>query len=344
MKKVLLYMGIIIVLCFILPVIFTKKFNVIETIASYNENEIHQENNIQDNEIEEVKIADYDYSKYKTVKLLHTNTNEVEEIKLDEYLVNVVSAEMPVDFDIEALKAQAVVARTYTIYKIINNDSKHDDADICDSSGCCQAWISKEDRFKRWDESLAQENWNKISTAVNDTVGKIITYEGAPINAFFHSNSGGITEIPLNVWGGSGYPYLQVVETSGEDEYSQYSSQVTLTKQELLEKLKESYSDIEIDFDSEDSIQILELTESGRVKTVKFGNKNLSGVEARTLLGLRSTNFEITINGDNIEFNVIGYGHGVGMSQTGADALAKQGLNYEDIIKHFYIGIEIIDM
>ena len=339
MKKVLLYMGIIIVLCFILPVIFTKKFNVIETMASYNENEIQEEN-----KIEEIEIADYDYSKYTTVKLLHANTNEIEEINLDEYLVNVVSAEMPVDFDIEALKAQAVVARTYTIYKIINNDSKHDDADICDSSGCCQAWISKEDRFKRWDESLAQENWNKISTAVNDTVGKIITYEGAPINAFFHSNSGGITEIPLNVWGGSGYPYLQVVETSGEDEYSQYSSQVTLTKQELLEKLKESYSDIEIDFDSEDSIQILELTESGRVKTVKFGNKNLSGVEARTLLGLRSTNFEITINGDNIEFNVIGYGHGVGMSQTGADALAKQGLNYEDIIKHFYIGIEIIDM
>ncbi len=338
MRKVLLYLLIIISLCFILPIIFTKRFNVIETMATYMENEI------QENKIEEVKIADYDYSKYKTVKLLHTNTNEVEEIKLDEYLVNVVSAEMPVDFDIEALKAQAIVARTYTIYKIINNNSKHKGADICDSSSCCQAWISKEDRFKRWDENLAQENWNKISSAVNDTIGKIITYEGAPINAFFHSNSGGMTEVPFNVWGGSGYPYLQVVETSGEDAYSQYSSEVTLTKQELLDKLKENYSDIEIDFNLENCIEILELTESGRVKTVKFGNKNLSGVEARTILGLRSTNFDITIDGDNIKFSVIGYGHGVGMSQTGADALAKQGLNYEDIIKHFYIGIEITNM
>ncbi len=343
MKKVLLYFLILISLCFILPIIFTKKFNAVETMATYMENEL-QENNIQDNEIEEVKIADYDYSKYKTVKLLHTNTNEVEEIKLDEYLVNVVSAEMPVDFDIEALKAQAIVARTYTIYKILNNNSKHEGADICDSSSCCQAWVSKEDRFKRWDENLAQENWNKISSAVNDTIGKIITYEGAPINAFFHSNSGGVTEVPFNVWGGSGYPYLQVVETSGEDAYSQYSSEVTLTKQELIDKLKESYSDIEIDFNVENCIEILELTESGRVKTVKFGNKNLSGVEARTLLGLRSTNFDITIDGDNIKFSVIGYGHGVGMSQTGADALAKQGLNYVDIIKHFYIGIEITNM
>ena len=99
-----------------------------------------------------------------------------------------------------------------------------------------------------------------------------------------------------------------------------------------------------IDFNVENCIEILELTESGRVKTVKFGNKNLSGVEARTLLGLRSTNFDITIDGDNIKFSVIGYGHGVGMSQTGADALAKQGLNYVDIIKHFYIGIEITNM
>ena len=121
---------------------------------------------------------------------------------------------MPADFSDEALKAQAVVARTYTIYKITSEAKKHEQADICDSSSCCQAWISKEDRLARWDESLRDSNWNKIVNAVNSTKGKIITYENKPINAFFHSNSGGTTEIPINVWGGSGYPYLQVVETS----------------------------------------------------------------------------------------------------------------------------------
>lgn len=340
MKKVAIYLVIILVLCFILPVIFTKKFDVVETMASILKENLEQ----SENKLDEVKVIDYDYSKYKTVKLLHSSTEEIEEVNLDEYLCNVVSAEMPVDFDIEALKAQAVVARTYTMYKIINNSGKHEGADICDSSSCCQAWISKEGRFERWDEDKRQENWNKITTAVNETVGKIITYEGAPINAFFHSNSGGITEIPLNVWGGQGYPYLQVVETSGEDGYTQYNSEVTLTKTELLEKLKEKYSDIEIDFEAEESIKILENTESGRVRTIKFGNKELSGVETRTLLGLRSTNFEVNINEDNITFSVIGYGHGVGMSQTGADALAKQGYNYEEIIKHFYIGVEIINI
>lgn len=338
MRKVLLYLLIIILLCFILPAIFTKRFNIVKTMASIV-NDIKEEN-----KIEEVKIADYDYSNYTNVKLLHTSTNEIEEVKLDEYLCNVVSAEMPVDYDIEALKAQAIVARTYTIYKIIHNSGKHNGADICDSSSCCQAWISKEGRFERWDENKKEENWNKISTAVNETIGKIITYNGEPINAFFHSNSGGTTEIPLNVWGGSGYPYLQVVETSGEDEYGQYSSEIILSRTELVEKLKEEYSDIEINFESEDDIKILEYTESGRVRTIQFGNKNLSGVETRTLLGLRSANFDISFDGDNIIFSVIGYGHGVGMSQTGADALAKQGYKYEDIIKHFYIGVEIIDM
>ena len=247
---------------------------------------------------------------------------------------------MPADYELEALKAQAVVARTYTIYQISNNN-KHGDADICDDSACCQAWISKEDRMNRWDEDKREENWAKITKAVDSTSGSIVTYEGNPINAFFHSNSGGTTEVVSNVWGGTDLPYLQSVETSGEADYSQYNSEVVLTKDELLNKLKENYSDIEINFENSEDIKILEYTDSGRVKTIKFGNKELSGTETRTLLGLRSTNFTFSIDGDNITFSVVGYGHGVGMSQTGADSMAKQGSNYEDIIKHFYTGVEI---
>ena len=274
-----------------------------------------------------------------TINLLHKKTGEVEQVNIDEYLCNVVSAEMPADYEIEALKAQAIVARTYTIYKILNK--KHENADICDDSTCCQAWISKDDRLARWEESKRESNWQKICDAVNGTKGKIITYNNVPINAFFHSNSGGITEIPVNVWGGTGYPYLQSVETSGEDAYTQYSSEVVLKQEELLEKLKEKYSDISIDFSNEDDIKILEYTEGNRIKTIKFGNHEVSGVEVRSLLGLRSANFEVIREGDSIKFPVKGYGHGVGMSQTGADSLAKQGKNADEIIKHFYKDVEI---
>ena len=251
---------------------------------------------------------------------------------------------MPADFSEEALKSQAVVARTYTIYKIMNNNKKHGEADICDNSNCCQAWITKEDRLARWDENLRESNWNKIVNAVNSTQGKIITYENKPINAFFHSNSGGKTEVPINVWGGSGYPYLQVVETSGEDAYTQYYSEIELNKKEFEEKIRKKHADLIIDFNKADCIQIAENTDGGRVRTLKVGNLNLSGVEIRTILGLKSANFTVEVKESTIKFSVIGYGHGVGMSQTGADAMAKQGSNYEEIIKHFYAGVEIVDM
>ena len=331
MKKFFMYFFIFIFICFILPAFLTKR--EVATISDVNE--LKQEENKQEEE-------QYNYKNYKTIRLLHKDTGEVEEVGLDEYLYHVVSAEMPANYDLEALKAQAVVARTYTVYKIQN--PKHENADICDDSNCCQAWVSKEERLARWKETEREDNWKKIKECVDTTKGKIITYENKPINAFFHANSGGTTELPVNVWGGTDFPYLQVVETVGEEGYAQYSSEVELTKEELIEKLKAKYEDIEIDFEKQEELKIMEYTDSGRVKTVKFGNHELSGVETRTLLGLKSTNFEIIKQDDKIKFIVKGYGHGVGMSQTGADAMAKQGSDYEEIIKHFYIGVEIKDI
>ena len=337
MRKILIYLLSFILICFIVPAMLTKR--TASTIAQENIN-----SNVEQNaeKIENKEVENYVYNKYGTITLLHKNTGETEQVNLDDYLCNVVSAEMPADYEIEALKAQAIVARTYTIYKAQNK--KHDNADICDDSTCCQAWISKDDRLARWEESKRESNWQKICDCVNNTKGQIITYENKPINAFFHSNSGGITEIPVNVWGGTGYLYLQSVETSGEEEYTQYSSEVIFTQDELINKLKEKYDDISIDFLNNDDIKILEHTESSRVKTIKFGNHELSGVEARTLFGLKSTNFEIIKDKDNIKFSVKGYGHGVGMSQTGADAMAKKGSTAEDIINHFYTGVEIKDI
>lgn len=333
MRKIFVYILVVCILCFSIPIIFTKQFEKEETVAK-------AENSVE----KEVEDTTYDYKKYNTIKLLHADTKKVEEIDLDQYLYGVVSAEMPASFEAEALKAQAVVARTYTIYKIVNNDGKHEKADICDDSTCCQAWISKEDRLEKWDEDNRDEYWNKIVKAVNETQGKIVTYEGKPINAFFHSNSGGKTEAPINVWGGSGYPYLQSVSTAGEDAYSQYSSEASFSKEEFEEKIKEVHSDFKINYKEKDCIKIEEYTDGDRVKTIKIGNLELSGVEVRNILGLRSANFTVTVDDDKIEFKVTGYGHGVGMSQTGADSLAKEGKTYEDIIHHFYTGVEIVDM
>lgn len=341
MKKIIIITLVFIIICFTIPIVLTDTINKnIETSIQLNMNNYES--------IPEIK--QYNYKNYGTVKLLHSKTNAVEEIDIDEYLYGVVSAEMPVNFNMEALKAQAIVARTYTIYKIIQNSGKHENADICDNSACCQAWISKADRFKSWKQntdinisSNPEANWDKIVAAVEETKGKIITYEGEPINAFFHSNSGGKTEVPLNVWGGSGYPYLQTVATIGEEAYSQYNSEKIVSKTEFIEKLKTKDSNFSIDFNNlENEIQVLEYTDGGRIKTIKIGNINLSGVEMRNLFGLKSANFAIEIQAENIKFTVIGYGHGVGMSQTGADSLANSGSTAEQIIKHFYTGVEIV--
>ncbi len=336
MKKMFIYFLIFIIIIFFLPAILTKRESKATSVAQ--ETQKVQEEHKQEEAKQEIKNG-YHYNNYGTIKLLHKKTNEIETVAIDDYLCNVVSAEVPAEYELEALKAQAIVARTYTIYKI--NNKKHDNADICDDSTCCQAWVDKETRFARWEESKRETNWNKIREAVISTEGKIITYQNQPINAFFHANSGGKTEMPINVWGGTGLPYLQVVETAGEEGYSQYASEVAFSNDELINKLKSKYKDITIDFNNQEEIKILQYTDSGRVKTIKFGNHELSGVETRTILGLKSTNFEITRVDGKIKFTVKGYGHGVGMSQTGADTLAKQGKNCEEIIHHFYKNVEI---
>ena len=330
MRRIVVYILCLIILCFLIPILFTNRKNIEET-ASFESKE------------ENKKDEMYDYGKYNKIKLLHTKTQEVEELDLDTYLLGVVSSEMPANFEQEALNAQALVARTYTIYKIING-SKHQNADICDDSTCCQAWISKEARFEKWNNEERESNWDKIENAVNTTKGKIITYDGKPINAFFHSNSGGTTDTATNVWGGENYPYLQAVETSGEEAYTQYASEVSVTKEQFISKIKEYHSDFEIDFNKDKQIEILEYTDGDRIKTIKIGNLNLSGVEVRKIFGLKSAKFQIDIEKNNIKISVIGYGHGVGMSQTGADSLAKQGKKHEEIIKHYYTGVEITNI
>lgn len=320
MRKILIYIFIFMLLIFAIPFTFTNVET--EETGSVIENELNIDENFE----------------YGKIKLYHNSNGNIEELGMNQYLYGVVASEMPASYEIEALKAQAVVARTYTIYKI-KNGSKHVGADICDNSNCCQAWITKENRLARWEADKRDEYWNKIVNAVDTTNNQYITYNGEVINAFFHSNSGGKTELAVNVWGGN-LPYLQIVETSGEESYSAYKSEVILSKDEFVVKMNENFKDFKINFSDEACIKILDYTESGRIKKIKIGNKELSGVDARKIFGLKSSNFSVEIN-DKIKFFVIGYGHGVGLSQSGSDALAKQGYTYDKIIKYYYKDIQI---
>ena len=334
-KRGIICVFLIVITAVLLPGLLVKRFKTEETASTNVENILENNNNAYSN---------YNYSDYSEIKLYHSKTKQVETIPIDEYLLGVVAAEMPAEYDEEALKAQSVVARTYTIYTIINNDGKHDGADICDESTCCQAWISKEDRIEKWKNENRENNWEKIEDAVFSTQGQIITYDGNPINAFFHANSGGKTEEVSNVWGGENLPYLKTVQTSGEDVYSQYSSEACFTKEEFIIKIKETHPDFEIDFSNKNCIRIEEYTEGDRVKKIKIGNTFFSGVEIRKIFGLKSANFDFKTDENNITFFVKGYGHGVGMSQTGADLLAKEGKNYKEIIEHFYTDVEITNI
>lgn len=287
----------------------------------------------------------FDYGQINEIQVLIKSTGEIKTMHLDEYLKGVVCAEMPAEYEPEALNAQAVVARSYTLYKIEQNAGKdikeHNGADICDDSGHCQAWITKEYRLSRWEEQNRELYWNKIEKAIENTKGEIITYNGKVIDAFFHANSGGKTEIAVNVWGGD-LPYLQSVETFGEEEYTQYNSTVELTKEEFIDKMKQKYSSFKIDFNNQkEQLKVTEYTEGNRVKEIQIGNISLSGVDVRNIFGLKSANFSVSIENNKVIFTVHGYGHGVGMSQTGANTMAKQGSNYQEIIQHFYKDVKI---
>lgn len=319
MKKIIFYFVFVIILIFTMPIVFTNKFET---------KEVSSQNIIEEN------LGDY-----MVIKLLLSETGKVEELDLDVYLIGVVASEMPASFEKEALKAQAIVARTYTIYQM-KNSKKHENADICDSPFCCQAWISKENRFARWEDEKEIEYWNKITEAVRETNGKIIKYNNEPINAFFHSNSGGKTELAINVWGGN-LPYLQSVETNGEDAYTSYNSILEISKDDLIKKMLEKDSEFQINFKDVDCIKILEYTEGGRVQKIKIGNKTLSGTDCRKIFELKSAKFMVEILEDRIKFLVTGYGHGVGLSQCGSDLLAKQGMTCEEIIKYYYKDVVI---
>lgn len=281
------------------------------------------------------------------LKVFINNEKKIVEMNLEDYVKGVVAAEMPAEFEPEALKAQAVAARTYVYAryeKVCNsNDELHAGADICSDPGHCQAWVSKAKARKKWGIFRANSYWNKISRAVDDTRGIIILYDNKIINPVFHSNSGGKTENAGDVWEGGNVPYLKSVVSLGEENCKDYKNTVIIKIKDFKYVLKKAHPEIRfLKNNIMEDIQVLEYTEGGRVRYLKTGNIKISGTEFRKLFSLKSANFNIKkdVTG-GLRVTTLGYGHGVGMSQWGANYFAKNGGNFEEILKYYYRGVTL---
>ena len=268
------------------------------------------------------------------------NGDAVEEMTLGEYLVGVVRAEMPASFETEALKAQAVAARTYTLYKMQTGGNHGEAADICTDSTCCQAYISEENARNNWGDA-ADANEAKIESAVRDTDGETILYGGVPILAVFHSCSAGQTRASGEVWV-SDLPYLQAVSSpEPADSIPNYYSRAEFTAETFREKVLAAYPEADLSGDMGSWLRNAVTDTAGSVETVEVGGVTLKGTAVRSLLGLRSACFEWEAEDGKLVFYVTGFGHGVGMSQYGADEMAKEGADYREILTHYYTGVTI---
>ena len=266
-----------------------------------------------------------------TIRILDPD-GSTEERDMDDYLVGVVLAEMPASFEIEALKAQAVAARTYA-RKAGETGGKHGDGSVCMRAGCCQAYITEEDYLSKGGTLAGIE---KIRSAVNETRGLVLTYDGELIEATYFSCSGGRTEDAAAVWG-TDFPYLRAVTSPGEETADGFVDAASFTPQEFQNALGTN-----LEGKTESWFGETTYTDGGGVEKMEIGGRIYTGTQLRSLLKLRSTAFSVSVSDENIiTITTKGYGHRVGMSQYGADAMAVSGSSYEAILAHYYPGTQI---
>ena len=273
-----------------------------------------------------------------TISVFMHDKNNVVTIPIEEYLCGVVCAEMPPEFDLEALKAQAVAARSYAMHKKEKTDAKHPDAAVCTDYKHCKAYKDYKN-LDGFSESKQRAYKDKIENAVLQTKGEVLTYNGEIALAVFHSQSGGgKTENSEDVWG-EAVPYLVSVESIGEENAPNFFSAKTVSFEEFSKIINKLRPDIKIT--NNDCIGKTELSAGGNVKNIIIADQSFTGREIREAFGLRSSCFKIEVISDKVNFEVMGYGHGVGMSQYGANAMAKEGKSYKEILKHYYSGTQI---
>ncbi len=269
---------------------------------------------------------------FEKIKVLRDG--EVYEYSTRDYIFGVVAAEMPALYEKEALKAQAVAAYTFACYKM--NTDTNEQYDISADAKTAQCFITREEAISRWGEK-AQEYAQKIDDCISAVEGELIIYNDKPIFAAYHAISPGKTNSCADVWGNN-LTYLTSVDSVGDTLANGYLSEVTYTIEELSEKLK---SISQAKGDAQNYFSNIKTTDNGYVLKIGYCGKNTTGATLCELLGLRSSNFEINFDNNIFTFTVKGYGHGVGMSQTGADYMAKQGSTYEEILLHYYNGASL---
>ena len=266
----------------------------------------------------------------------------VREMAMDEYLLGVLRAEMPASFESEALKAQAVAARTYTLYKMAQGSiARHPDADACDDITCCKAYKGAEAAAADWGADAPRYE-KKLSRAVRETDGEILVYDGEPVLAVFFSSAAGHTQGAGEVWQ-SDLPYLQsVASPEGDALVPSYYSVVTFSAQEFRSLVLAAHPAAKLDGSAEGFITDITRNDAGFVSTLRVGGVEMRGNELRTILSLRSPTFTVDADADSLTFRVTGYGHGVGMSQYGANAMAQSGSGYVEILDHYFTGAQVV--
>ena len=266
---------------------------------------------------------------------------QLQQMDMETYLLGVVRAEMPASFELEALKAQAVAARTYALHKMLNGGSpNHPEADACDDINCCQAFQTYEDAAQGWGAD-AQTCEAKIRRAVTETDGECILYEGQPVLAVFHSSSAGVTLDASAIWSSS-VPYLQSVQTPETSEtVPNYYSTASFPAAELKGILQEALPEAKLDGRVSNWFTNIQQQPNGTVTALSVGGVAVSGSQLRRILDLRSACFTISFEEDAVVFSVTGYGHGVGMSQYGANVLASGGMGYQEILEWYYTGTRV---
>lgn len=273
-----------------------------------------------------------------TVKVMNASSKSITEMSLREYLIGVVAAEVNPAYHEEAIKAQVVAAHTKLEYTKSHKSDDLKDADITDSASTHQAFLTEDEQKEKWGENYKSYR-EKIEKCVDAVIDIVILYENEPINAVFHAISNGQTENANDVWGGD-YPYLISVQSAGDKLSPSYKSEVTTTSEEFKKKLVDK--NVDLGENPEKWVEKITNTETGMVKSITIGGKTFKGTEIRTLFGLKSSTFAVKYDDGNFIFTVCGYGHGVGMSQYGADYMARQGFSYEQILEHYYKNSECV--
>lgn len=321
-------------------------------IGGIGNNIAYNNPNEKNNEVKKYDInpTDIIFDKKTTgevnIKVYITKEKKIKELSLEEYVRGVVAAEMPAEFEMEALKSQAVAARTFALSRMEQYGGKKykgaKGANVTDTVDC-QVYKDKDTVLRSWPKNSSEKYWNKITQAVQETSGQVLKYNGKLVmEPYYFAVSSGKTENSKDVFSND-EPYLKSV-SSPEDEKSvkKYKSQVKLSYNSFINKVKSEYSNSDLNiFNIKSSINIVSRTDAGSVKEIKVGNNTMTGSKFRTMMGLNSADFSIKYNTAEIEINCIGYGHDVGMSQWGANIMSKQGKNYKDILMHYYSGVSI---